>query len=124
MFVLFDHCCNLLSIRFVSTSAVHPPPSSLCTDRHYHLLLQNVDEKFIPISISDLIYLIALRIDNLADQNKFVKFARHLCYHIHVALYDEFLIAQKSYQSQDPDRDTQVCVCGTSYVTTCNRRDV
>ena len=59
-----------------------------------------LDEKFIPVSVSDLIYLIALQINEANDQNKFIKFARHLCYHIHVALYDDFLIAQKSYQSQ------------------------
>eukprot|EP00935_MAST-01C_sp_MAST-1C-sp1_P001036 g1036.t1 len=66
-----------------------------------------IDERFIPISISDLIYLLAMRIEEEGEQAKFIRFCRHLCYHVHVALYDEFLIVQNAYQSQDPDRDTE-----------------
>jgi hypothetical protein len=66
-----------------------------------------LDNTFIPISISDLIYLLAMRIGEEEEQTKFIRFCRHLCYHIHVALYDEYLISINAYNSQDPDRDTE-----------------
>ena len=46
---------------------------------------------FIPLTISDTVNLLAVQLEFDADRERWVRFCRHLCYHVHVQYYDEQL---------------------------------